>query len=266
MNSIVAAGAMPVERRPLAGAARSACVEARSLALAFGGQKVLNSVSFDLLPGELVLLRGENGSGKTVLLNVLSGYLRPNRGSIKFHFGNRSVNALRASPETLARRGVGKLWQDIRLFPTMTVLENVLAATPRMLGEHPLFAVLARPAVFRQERLARDRAFQNLTTIGMADRAQSSCDKLSVGQMKRVALARLLQMEASLFLLDEPFAGLDRNGALSLANDLDSLRKDQEKTILIVEHRYEAIASHADRVWTMSEGHIVESEGLDVRP
>ena len=250
---------MPIDHPSLAcAAAPSARVEVRSLGVAFGGQTVLDGVTFDLRPGELALLRGDNGSGKTVLLNILSGHLAPDRGSVSLRLGGRWINAVRSSPENLARRGVGRLWQDIRLFPSMTVLENVLAGTAKMLGQNPWLALLARPAVLRQERAARERALENLAIVGMADRAGSSCDMLSVGQMKRVAVARLLQMEASLLLLDEPLAGLDAAAVEAFANDLERLRGEHGKTILAVEHRHDVISRFADRVWQMNEGHVVE--------
>jgi branched-chain amino acid transport system ATP-binding protein len=235
-------------------------VEVRAVDIAFGGQKVLNGVSIDLRSGELALLRGENGSGKTVLLNVLAGYLAPDRGSVRLQLGGEWIDTTRWSPESLARRGVGRLWQDIRLFPSMTVIDNVLAGTPQMLGDHPVFALLARPAVLRQERAARDRALHNLALMGMADRPKSSCDMLSVGQMKRVALARLLQMEASLLLLDEPFGGLDATAVTALARDLDCLRREHGKTILVVEHRHDVVSRIADHVWTMVDGRIADRE------
>lgn len=253
-----AATEVPVKAATCTPSAIGARVELRGLSLSFGGQKVLDRVEFDLRPGELTLLRGENGSGKSVLLNVLSGYILPDSGSVRLQLGGRWFDTARSTPTALARAGVGRLWQDIRLFPTMTVLDNVLSATVGMLGENPLFALLARPAVLRQESAARARALHNLSIVGMVDRAQSSCDMLSGGQMKRVALARLLQMEATLLLLDEPFAGLDAAGVESFAHDFERLRSDHGRTILVVEHRHEAISHLADRVWTMNAGRIEE--------
>jgi ABC-type branched-subunit amino acid transport system ATPase component len=261
MEAVAFSKMMIEERAESSVADLRACAQVRAVDLAFGGQKVLAGVNCDLRPGELVILRGENGSGKTALLNVLSGYLAPDCGSVRLQLGGVWTEITGVSPEFLARRGVGRLWQDIRLFPSMTVLDNVLAGTARMLGANPVFALLARPAALRQERRARGRALQNLALVGMADRAQSSCDMLSVGQMKRVALARLLQMEASLLLLDEPFAGLDAAAVSSLALDLERLRTERGKTILMVEHRRDVVAHIADRVWTMKDGRIEESEG-----
>jgi ABC-type branched-subunit amino acid transport system ATPase component len=242
---------------------RGARVEARDVVVAFGGQTVLDGVRFVLNAGEMVLLRGENGSGKTVLFNVLSGYLSPDQGDVRIEVDDLCVNPAATSPERLARLGVGRLWQDIRLFSTMTVLDNVLASTFGLWGENPILAVVARLAVARQERRARARALDNLEAVGMADRAHSSCDMLSVGQMKRVALARLLQMEASLLLLDEPMAGLDATGAATLAGDLARLR-DAGKTILVVEHRTAALIGVADRAWYLHQGRIAEFEGQRV--
>jgi ABC-type branched-subunit amino acid transport system ATPase component len=242
-----------VRNMPVSGAR----VQVRNVSLSFGGHVVLHALNFDVRPGELVLLRGENGSGKTVLFNLLSGYLSPDQGEIRLELAGTWVNPSRLGPERLARRGVGRLWQDIRLFPTMTVLDNVLAATPGLLGQNPAFALFARPALARQEHRAREQALENLSMVGMVERAQSSCDMLSVGQMKRVALARLLQMEASLLLLDEPLAGLDIAAVRSLSGDLSRLR-ELGKTVLVVEHRSDALANSADRVWRLNGGGILE--------
>lgn len=238
------------------------CAEVRDIRLVFGGHRVLDGVSFDLFPGELVLLRGENGAGKTVLLNVLSGYVLHDHGDVRLDLQGW-VNPKSAGPERLARRGLGRLWQDIRLFPTMSVLENVLAATPAMLGQNPLSAVFAMPFIRRQSRIAKERALANLSLVGMADRAESSCDMLSVGQMKRVAIARLLQMQATLWLLDEPLAGLDRTSANALVSDLDCLRTEQGKTILVVEHRHKQISSIVDRTLLLKNGRIETQRGTD---
>jgi ABC-type branched-subunit amino acid transport system ATPase component len=241
---------------PAASAEGPAEAQVRDVFLGFDGHRVLNGISFELPPGQITLLRGENGSGKTVLLNVLCGYIAVDEGFVRLKLGGEWIDASRCTPERLARRGVGRMWQDIRLFPTMTVLDNVLVATPKMLGENPALALFARPAVVRQERAARERAFDNLNLVGMVDRAHSSCDMLSVGQMKRVAIARLLQMGASLLLLDEPFAGLDAAGAASFARDLDRLRSERQKTILVIEHRPDAISDLVDRIWTLRDGRI----------
>lgn len=256
---------MPIQEPALTrNSSLSARAEVQGIELAFGGQTVLNSVTFNLHPGEFAVLRGENGSGKTVLLNILSGHLTPDRGTVRLRIGDRWIDATHTPAEQLARLGVGRLWQDIRLFPSMTVLDNVLAATPRMLGQNPWLALLARPVVLRQERTATGRARKHLEAVGMADRAGSSCDMLSVGQMKRVALARLLQMEASLLLLDEPLAGLDAAAVEVFARDLERLCRTHGKTIFVVEHRHDILSRFTDRVLQMNDGRIEELEANHV--
>jgi len=232
---------------------------ARNVSVRFGGQQVLDGLNFALGDGELVMLRGKNGSGKTTLMNVLSGYLQPDGGEIRLRLDNEWIDVTTTNPVRLARRGVGRLWQDIRLFPTMTVLENVLAATPGLVGQSPLLAILAYPWVRRQEQDARERAMHNLSLVGMEDRTDSSCDMLSVGQMKRVAIARLLQMEVNLMLLDEPLAGLDTASAEAFANDLSHLCAEHNKTLVVVEHRHDRIESIVDRVCFLRKGKIEEA-------
>lgn len=229
-------------------------VQAEGLSLAFGGQRVLDDVSFVLPAGGAVLLRGDNGSGKTTLLNILSGFIHPKCGSVRMCLNSRSLDATHTSPERLARAGLGRLWQDIRLFPTMTVMENVLAATAGMAGGNPFFALAAWPLVRRQEEVARDLALANLELVGIADRAASSGDRLSVGQMKRVAIARLLQAGAELLLLDEPLAGLDEESAEVLIKLLNELNEQQGKSLLVVEHQHERMAPVCNETWFLADG------------
>lgn len=228
--------------------------QAKGVSLAFGGQRILDDISFSIRPGQAVLLRGDNGSGKTTMLNVLTGFIRPDKGHLFFRFNGEQVDVTKASPERIARHGLGRLWQDVRLFPTMTVLENVLAATPGLMGQNPFMAMAAWPLSRRQERQARESALHFLSLVGMADRANSSGDKLSLGQMKRVALARLLQTGAIFLLLDEPLAGLDKESAETLISTLQTLRTKEGKSMLIVEHQHEKVSGLCDETWYLSGG------------
>lgn len=231
-------------------------MRAEGVSLSFNGQRMLDDLSFTLKSRHAVLLRGDNGSGKTTLLNIITGFIRPDTGSIALRMNGASINAVHASPERLARFGVGRLWQDIRLFPTMTVLENVMSATPGLTGQNPALALVLWPLVHRQERAAREQAMHHLEMVGMADRAGSSGDKLSLGQMKRVALARLLQGGARLLLLDEPLAGLDQESARTLLATLKLLRQREGKTLLIVEHQHERVSGLCDETWCLANGRL----------
>jgi len=241
---------------------------AKELHKAFGGQVVLDGISFELRQGEVVLLRGENGSGKTTLVNILTGNLEPDRGELHVNInGNnerffwprrwwREINPLdHFTPERLAWEGIGRAWQDIRLFPTMTALENVSVAAQKQKGENPLFALIS-PKTKNEDRLNKDSASEWLRKIGLGDRLDSSCDRISLGQMKRVAIARAIQAGAKVLFLDEPLSGLDKQGISEVMNYLEALVRENSITLVIVEHVFNipTVLKLADTVWTLSNG------------
>lgn len=229
-------------------------VQAEDLGLTFGGQCVLDRVSFSLASRSAILLRGDNGAGKTTLLNVLSGFIRPDFGRVHLWVNGGYLDVTRCDPVEVARAGVGRLWQDIRLFSTMTVIENVLAATPGFTRQNSVSALAAWSRVRRQGKDAKLEAMDNLRRVGMEDRALSSADKLSVGQMKRVAIARLLQSKAELWLLDEPLAGLDKGSADSFMVLLDNVRRAHGKTFVLIEHQHERVVPICDETWYLADG------------
>lgn len=235
-------------------------LKTEGLSLTFGGQQVLRGVNLDLTGGQIALLRGPNGCGKTTLLNVLSGFLKPDAGMASLEFNGTLVEILNETPDRLARLGLARLWQDIRLFPTMTVLENVLAASPHAIGINPVRALFAPGKVKQQEREFRAQALTWLDMLGMADRADSSGDKLSVGQSKRVAIARMLQTGSKVLLLDEPLAGLDHDSAAKLVEDLNRLADVTHQAMLIVEHNHDVITPICDLRYTFKEGTLLREE------
>lgn len=255
MNIVAPVKAVVASREPRAGDPVRLSVQ--GIAVAFGGQQVLRGIDFELAGGQIALLRGANGCGKTTLLNILSGFLRPDGGQVTLQCNGRQVNLLRKSPELLVRLGIARLWQEPRLFPTMTVLENVLAASPRMIAAaNIVFPLVAPLLILRRQRAAREQALHWLDLMGVADRAGSSADKLSVGQSKRVAIARLLQTGAQVLLLDEPLASLDAAAAEKLAGDLNRLADTTSKALLVIEHghRQEVISPVCDMRLTLENG------------
>ncbi|MCX8490640.1 MAG: ATP-binding cassette domain-containing protein [Cyclobacteriaceae bacterium] len=235
-------------------------LKAEGIYIAFGGQQVLRGANLDLAGGQIALLRGPNGCGKTTLLNILSGFLKPDIGKANFECNGILINILNKTPDQLARLGLARLWQDIRLFPTMTVLENVLAASPHAIGINPARALFALSKVKQQEREFREQALAWLEMLGIADRADSSGDKLSVGQSKRVAIARLLQTGAKILLLDEPLAGLDCDAATKLVEDLNRLADATHRAMLVVEHNQDAITPVCDLRYTLNNGVLMREE------
>jgi len=243
-------------------------LSARELRKAFDGQVVLDNISLDLRQGEVILLRGENGSGKTTLINILTGNLEPDRGELNVSINGNKEKFLwpkqwwknmnpfdHFTPERLAWEGIGRVWQDIRLFPTMTTLDNIAVAKSGQAGENPLFA-LAASSFRKDEKENLKTSIEWLKNFGLADRYDSSCDKISLGQMKRVAIARAIQAGAKILFLDEPLAGLDKDGVSDVLQYLESLVREKLITLVIVEHLFNIphIVKIADTVWTLSHG------------
>ena len=247
---------------------RKVLLETRKLSKSFGGNVVLNDVDLQLHEGEIVLLQGENGSGKTTLLNILTGNLEPDSGMIIAYNGKEErfvfprpwwrhlMPFTYFSPERLAKERLGRTWQDVRLFSTQSLQDNIAAATPRQPGENPFTALFVPWKSNQFEKHNADSANQMLEILGLQGREDSLASKISLGQSKRVSIARAVQAGAKILFLDEPLSGLDKAGIDSVLDMLLKLAKEQNITLVIIEHslnipRIKAIAS---TVWTLSNG------------
>lgn len=248
-------------------------MRARNLSKAFGGQMVLNGVDLDLYEGEVVLLRGENGSGKTTLLNILTGNLEPDTGHIETFTNGEAENfkfprkwwqelnpADHFTPERLAREGVGRTWQDIRLFGTQTLLENLAVARPDQPGENPL-RLLASPKSWQK---AENDNLQSscglLQSLGLGMHKNSSADMMSLGLTKPIAFARASRANTKILFLDEPLAGVDHKGTKDVINVLRELAATHRLTLVIVEHVFNIpiILNFASTVWTLADGKLTK--------
>lgn len=228
---------------------RTCQLRAQGLKKAFGGQVVLDGVDLELRQGEVVLLRGENGSGKTTLLNILTGNLEPDAGTIHYladgtprvyHFPRRWWQDLNPfdhfTPEFVAHEGTGRTWQDVRLFGSQSLRDNIAVAEPDHPGENPILALVTSGRSALREGQVNRVADTMLFRLGLVGRESSSADKISLGQSKRVAIARAVAAGARILFLDEPLAGLDRQGISDALALLDSLVGERAVTLVIVEH------------------------------
>jgi ABC-type branched-subunit amino acid transport system ATPase component len=258
----------------------SVVLRAAGLHKQFGGQVVLDGVDLELRRGEVVLLRGGNGTGKTTLLNILTGNLEADAGALDLSLNGRAerfafprpwwrnlTTVERFAPELLARRGVGRSWQETRLFSTQSLRDNLVVARPGQEGENPASAMFQRRSVGRQERRLGDEATAVLTELGLGGREQSSGDKVSLGQSKRVAIARAVQAGARVLFLDEPLAGLDGLGVADVVAMLRELAEKDQLTLVIVEHVFNIpqILAFASTVWTLADGQLTVEQPEHVR-
>jgi len=252
---------------------------AEHLHKAFGGQVVLNRLSLKLHRGEVVLLRGDNGSGKTTLLNILTGNLEPDAGGIhlftndvaeRFQFPRHWWQDLNPfdhfTPERVASEGVGRTWQEVRLFSTQTLLENVAVSHPQQDGENPWAVLLRNGAVRRQEAETQTESLALLEKFGLGERSNSSADMVSLGQAKRVAIARAIQAGAKILFLDEPLAGLDAQGIGNVMALLQQLAQEHKITLVIVEHVFNIprVLKLANTVWTLANGKITVQNPVEI--
>jgi len=218
----------------------------------FGGLKAVNQCTLSLAEGEIVGLIGPNGAGKTTLFNVVTGFYSPDTGSVSF--SGQDISGLPA--HRITNLGIARSFQDLRLFPNMTVLDNVQVARPRQTGENLLWIFLRFGRVSREEKENREKALAFLEFVGLADQAEALAGNLSFAEQKLLSLARLLATEARLILLDEPASGLDSKVMESLFPLVKDLVKFG-KTICIVEHNMEVIRAMVDEIIFLNEGRVI---------
>jgi len=218
----------------------------------FGGLQAVNDVSFALAEGRITSLIGPNGAGKTTLFNLITGFLPADAGTIAFR--DRPISGL--PPYHIARLGIARSFQDLRVFARMTVLDNLLIARQRQTGEHLWAALLRLGRVTAEEQANREKAMTSLAFVRLADKAADLGENLSYGQQKLLIIARLLAMEGELLLLDEPTAGLDPTMAERMITTIQEL-VDQGKTICLIEHNLDVIKALSDWVIFLDQGQVV---------
>ncbi len=250
-------GVEPVTaRRPALAGQDGALLHLRGLSAAYGRLVVLRDVSLSVKVGDLVCIIGPNGAGKTTLLKLVSGLLRPTAGEIVF--GGQRVDALPAY--RVARRGITQMFQDVQLCPTISVLDNV------MTGCHVWSVAGFLSTGFRsrrartEESMIRAVSMEQLSALGLADRARAKPRELSWGEQKLVGLARALVARPSLVLLDEPYGGLVRDEIDRLTSLLRDLTADG-MTVLMVEHLTDVVMDVASRVVVLHYGEKI-ADGL----
>jgi ABC-type branched-subunit amino acid transport system ATPase component len=246
--------AEPTAAEPAAGAG-PALLRITDLSKRFGGIHAVRGVSFDVRKGAATSLIGPNGAGKTTIFNLITNSLRADTGSVLFE--GREMIGL--TPSRVARRGISRTFQDLRLFGTMTVLETVMASFPDQLGENPTALVLRPRAVRKQERELRERARQILDRVGLGGREDRIASTLSYAEQKLLIISRSIAMRADVWLLDEPASGLDGDTLIQFAKLLRGLVEDGQ-TVLIVEHNLRLVEQVSDWVLFLDQGQL-KAEG-----
>jgi ABC-type branched-subunit amino acid transport system ATPase component len=217
----------------------------------FGGTRALASVTLEFPTSGITAVIGPNGAGKTTLINILTGFIRPDSG--RCFLGKREIT--RMAPHRIARLGLARTFQDLRLIQQITVLDNVMLARPNQRGER-LFYALFRFGVRAEEARNREEAMRLLKFVGLEEKAAELAGELSYGEQKLLTLACCLATEAGILLLDEPVAGVHPEMALRILALLRQLR-DEGKVIIFIEHDISAVRQIADVAIVMDEGKVI---------
>jgi len=238
-------------------------LEIADLTVRFGGLVALQSVELSVPAHSVVAVIGPNGSGKSTLFNAVTGLVAVDRGHICF--GEEEIGRLR--PHQVLERGIARTFQNIRLFPNLSVLENVMVGMHALLPTGPVGAVLRLPATRGEEAAARERALEILSLFGnrLLPRAEHPAASLSYANRRRTEIARALAAQPKLLMLDEPTAGMNPAETLELADQIGSLNR-YGLTILLIEHKLDVVVMLADKVVVLDHGEkIAEGPPATVR-
>lgn len=227
-----------------------ALLEAHHIVKRFGGLTALNDLNFSLEDGMIAGLIGPNGAGKTTFFNMITGLYRPSSGHLTF--AGRNITGRR--PNRIARLGISRTFQTIRLFNNLSVLDNVLVGLHCRLHASWLGAILRPPWVVREERQARRRAYELLDYVGLRARAGDLARQLPYGDQRLLEIARALATQPRLLLLDEPAAGMNPRETDDLTALITRLRQEFRLSILLIEHHMEVVMGISDRVTVLNYG------------
>jgi branched-chain amino acid transport system ATP-binding protein len=223
---------------------------ARAVSKRFGGLVAVNSVDFTIEERSIVSLIGPNGAGKTTFFNMIAGLYVPTAGKIVF----QDAEITGRKPHTITRMGIARTFQNIRLFGTMSALDNVLVGMHARLKSTAFDAIIRTPRFNREEATARERALDLLRFVGLAGKHEEWARNLAYGDQRRLEVARALAAEPRLLLLDEPTAGMNAQETASLTRLIGRLRAERGLTILLIEHDMKVVMGISDRVTVLDYG------------
>ncbi|MEH2012101.1 ABC transporter ATP-binding protein [Nostoc sp. UHCC 0926] len=223
---------------------------ATGLSKSFGGIKAVNEAKIEVAKGSITGLIGPNGAGKTTLFNLLSNFIRPDKGRVIFD--GEPIHNLQ--PYQIAQQGVIRTFQVARTLSRLSVLENMLLAAQKQTGENFWLVQLQPHIVAKEEKQLQERAMFLLESVGLAKKAHDYAGGLSGGQRKLLEMGRALMTNPKLILLDEPAAGVNPRLIDDICDRIITWNRQDGMTFLIIEHNMDVIMSLCDRVWVLAEG------------
>lgn len=237
-------------------------LDVRNLTKRFGGLVAVNDVSLGIAEGSISAIIGPNGAGKTTLFNLLTGIYKPDSGSINF-MGKSLVGA---RPDQVNAAGMARTFQSIRLFPNMTVLENVMVGMHSRLNLSLVGTLLRLPTFNRQEQQVRQRATELIRFVGLAGKGDEISRNLPYGDQRRVEVARALASNPKLVLLDEPTAGMNPNESEEAMRLFRRVRDEMGVTVVLIEHDMKVVMGISEHITVLDYGQkIAEGTPEEIR-
>ena len=230
--------------------------DVRNVTLRFGGVTSLDDVSLQMHRGEILAIIGPNGAGKTSLFNSLTGVYTPQEGTITLagRVGDDPVSVLNKKTHVINHMGVARTFQNIRLFPALTALENVKVGVETRQKSGPISCMLGLPRQRREEKESTERAYELMRFVGLTKRANDLAGSLAYGEQRRLEIARALGTNPGVILLDEPAAGTNPAEKRELAALIRRINQEDNVSVLLIEHDMKLVMSVADRIVVLNFG------------
>jgi branched-chain amino acid transport system ATP-binding protein len=255
IEAALLAGEEPTVEDPAAG---EPLLEAVAISKRFGGLLAVDTVNFSIPRKSIVSIIGPNGAGKTTFFNMLTGLYKPTTGRVSFD--GHDITAMR--PDRIMGRGLARTFQNIRLFGTMTSIENVLVAQHSRTKAGLFRSILRTPGQRREEKMVVEKAREELAYVGLREAVFEEISiNLSYGDQRRLEIARALASDPKMLLLDEPTAGMNPQESAQLTDFMQRLRDERDLTILLIEHDMKVVMGVSERITVFDHGEKI-AEGL----
>lgn len=228
-----------------------------NVTMRFGGVVAVNNFSVDIKDGEIVGLIGPNGAGKTTAFNVVTGVYKPTEGSVIFNPGDKEQIISNLRPDQIAHLGIGRTFQNIRLFKELSVLDNVFIGGHLRLKSDIFSSVLRLPHYNKEEKEMMEKSRYLLQKVGLYEERDEQAYSLPYGKQRRLEIARALATDPKLLLLDEPAAGMNPQETQDLMGFIVDIKKEFNLTIFLIEHHMEFVMGICERVFVLDHGTLI---------